>query len=33
MTMTTKIIIWMAAGLLTGSLINAFAQDIALVQD
>ena len=33
MTMTTKIIIWMAAGLLTGSLINAFAQDIAFVQD
>jgi len=33
MKMTTKILIWMVAGLLLGSLINAFASDIAFVQD
>ena len=33
MTMTTKILIWMAAGLMLGSLINAFASDVALIQD
>ena len=33
MTMTTKILIWMAAGLVLGSLINAFAKDISFVQD
>ncbi|MDJ0751151.1 MAG: dicarboxylate/amino acid:cation symporter [Woeseiaceae bacterium] len=33
MTMTTKILIWMIAGLILGSLINAFAADIAFVQD
>ena len=33
MTMTTKILIWMAAGLLLGSLINAFASDVAFIQD
>ncbi len=31
--MTTKILIWMVAGLILGSLINAFASDIAFVQD
>ncbi|WP_292920720.1 dicarboxylate/amino acid:cation symporter [Nitrosomonas sp.] len=31
--MTTKIIIWMIAGLLLGSLINTFAYDVALIQD
>lgn len=33
MTMTTKILIWMAAGLVLGSLINAFASDVEFVQD
>ncbi|MDQ6967468.1 MAG: dicarboxylate/amino acid:cation symporter [Mariprofundaceae bacterium] len=33
MHMTTKILIWMAAGLITGSLINTFAAHIAWVQD
>jgi len=33
MTMTTKIIIWMGAGLVLGSLINAFASDVAFIQD
>ena len=33
MTMTTKILIWMAAGLMLGSLINAFASDVAFIQD
>ncbi len=33
MTMTTKIIIWMIAGLILGSFINAFAHDIAFIQD
>ncbi|GKT11451.1 MAG: hypothetical protein ISEC1_P0415 [Thiomicrorhabdus sp.] len=33
MNMTTKILIWMAAGLVLGSLINAFANDVAFVQD
>jgi Na+/H+-dicarboxylate symporter len=33
MTMTTKILIWMVAGLVLGSLINAFASDVAFVQD
>lgn len=33
MTMTTKILIWMAAGLVLGSLINAFAKDISFVQN
>ncbi len=33
MTMTTKILIWMVAGLIVGSLINALASDIAFVQD
>ncbi|MBY0475163.1 MAG: dicarboxylate/amino acid:cation symporter [Nitrosomonas sp.] len=33
MNMTTKIIIWMIAGLLLGSLINTFAYDVALIQD
>lgn len=32
MNMTTKILIWMFAGLVLGSLINAFAQDIAFIQ-
>jgi len=31
--MTTKILIWMCAGLILGSLINAFASDIAFVQN
>ncbi|MER2511367.1 dicarboxylate/amino acid:cation symporter [Nitrosomonas ureae] len=31
--MTTKIIIWMIAGLLLGSLINTFADDVAFIQD
>ncbi|WP_293006134.1 dicarboxylate/amino acid:cation symporter [Nitrosomonas sp.] len=31
--MTTKIIIWMIAGLLLGSLINTFAYDVAFIQD
>ncbi|WP_295624378.1 dicarboxylate/amino acid:cation symporter [uncultured Nitrosomonas sp.] len=33
MNMTTKIIIWMIAGLLLGSLINIFAYDVALIQN
>ena len=33
MTMTTRILIWMIAGLFLGSLINAFASDIAFIQD
>ncbi len=33
MTMTTKILIWMVAGLVLGSLINAFASDVAFIQD
>ena len=33
MTMTTKILIWMAAGLILGSLINAFASDVAFIKD
>jgi Na+/H+-dicarboxylate symporter len=33
MTTTTKILIWMAAGLILGSLINAFASDVAFIQD
>ncbi len=33
MNMTTKILIWMVAGLSVGSLINAFASDITWVQD
>ncbi len=31
MTMTTKILIWMIAGLVLGSLINAFASDVAFI--
>ena len=31
--MTTKILIWMAAGLILGSLINAFASDVAFIQE
>jgi Na+/H+-dicarboxylate symporter len=33
MKMTTKILIWMAAGLVLGSVINAFASDVAFIQD
>ncbi|HEX22666.1 MAG TPA: dicarboxylate/amino acid:cation symporter [Chromatiales bacterium] len=33
MTVTTKILIWMVCGLILGSLINAFAADVAFVQD
>ena len=33
MHMTTKILIWMAAGLVTGSLINSFASETAWIQD
>ena len=33
MTITNKILIWMAAGLVLGSLINAFAADVAFIQD
>jgi Na+/H+-dicarboxylate symporter len=33
MTTTTKILIWMAVGLVLGSLINAFASDVAFIQD
>jgi len=33
MTTTTKILIWMAAGLVLGSLINAFASDVAFIHD
>ena len=32
MKMTTKILIWMVAGLVLGSAINAFAKDVALIQ-
>jgi len=31
--MTTKILIWMCAGLIVGSLINAFASELVFVQD
>jgi Na+/H+-dicarboxylate symporter len=33
MKMTTKILIWMAAGLMFGSVINAFASDVVFIQD
>ena len=33
MTITTKILIWMTAGLILGSLINAFAPGVAFIQD
>ncbi len=33
MEMTTKILIWMATGLVLGSLINWFASDVAFIQD
>jgi len=33
MTITTKILIWMTAGLILGSLINAFASDVAFIRD
>ena len=33
MTTTTKILIWMSVGLVLGSLINAFASDVAFIQD
>ena len=33
MNMTTKILIWMGAGLVLGSLINAFASEVAFIQD
>jgi Na+/H+-dicarboxylate symporter len=33
MKMTTKILIWMAAGLMFGSMINAFASDVVFIQD
>jgi len=33
MHMTTKILIWMAAGLVTGSLINTFASNVMWIQD
>ncbi len=33
MKMTTKILIWMVAGLVLGSVINVFASDVAFVQD
>jgi len=33
MKMTTRILIWMVAGLILGSLINAFARDVAFIQD
>jgi Na+/H+-dicarboxylate symporter len=33
MTVTTKILIWMTAGLILGSLINAFASDVAFIQN
>ncbi len=32
MTMTTKILIWMVAGLVVGSLINAFASEVEFIQ-
>jgi len=31
--MTTKILIWMGCGLIVGSLINAFASEVAFIQD
>ena len=33
MTMTTKILIWMVAGLVLGSLINTFASDVTFIQE
>lgn len=33
MKMTTKILIWMVAGLVLGSVINAFARDVVFIQD
>ncbi len=33
MTMTTKILIWMVAGLIVGSVINAMASDVVFIQD
>jgi len=33
MNMTTKILIWMGCGLIVGSLINAFASEVAFIQD
>jgi len=33
MTMTTKILIWMVAGLVVGSVINATASDVVFIQD
>ncbi len=33
MSMTTKILIWMVAGLILGSLINAFATEVVFIQD
>ncbi len=33
MTMTTKILIWMVAGLVLGSVINIWATDVAFIQD
>jgi len=33
MNMTTKILLWMGAGLILGSLINAFASDVEFIQD
>ena len=33
MTMTTKILIWMVAGLVLGSLVNAVASDVECIQD
>jgi len=33
MTMTTKILIWMGAGLLLGSMLNAFASDVQFIND
>ena len=33
MTITTKILIWMTAGLVLGSLINAFASEVTIIQD
>jgi len=33
MSMTSKILVWMVAGLIVGSLINSFAHDIRFVQD
>ncbi len=33
MNMTTKILVWMVCGLIVGSLINGFAQNVAFIQD